>query len=231
MTREMSVSVLVIEDEVELCEALIRYLRLEGLRAQGVGTLAEADTWLAHHAADVLLLDLGLPDGNGLSWLARRDDLKNKGVIITSARSDALSRVSGIRAGADVYLVKPVLPEEIVSLIENLMRRLRGHISEGWELDGKRWRLTTPDGLPIKLTHSEHALLERLAQDPGQVVDKEDLAISLGHSPDVYDFRRLEIIIRRLRNKVQEAWGQALPLDTAYRRGYAFTADIRTRSN
>ncbi len=62
-------------------------------------------------------------------------------MIITTARSDASSRVSGIRAGADVYLVKPVLPEEFVSLVRNLMRRLRGETPSTWVLDETGWRL------------------------------------------------------------------------------------------
>jgi DNA-binding response OmpR family regulator len=221
-------AVLVIEDESDVREALVSYLLLEGMHATGVSCLSEAESWLQSQPVDVLLLDLALPDGNGLSWLAKRDDLRDKGVIITSARSDALSRVSGVRAGADVYLVKPVLPEEVVSLIENLMRRLRGDASkEGWVLEAKGWRLLTPAGQALKLTHSEHALLLRLAQGAGQVVEKDDLAIALGHAPHAYDFRRLEVLVRRLRSKASESLGSALPLETAHRRGYSFTARIK----
>lgn len=219
--------VLVIEDEPDLQEALVAYLNMEGLEAHGLGNLADAQIWMNTHAFDVVLLDLGLPDGDGLSWLRKRNDLRDKGVIITTARSDALSRVSGIRAGADVYLVKPVLPEEIVSLVQNLMRRLRGQTPSTWLLDETGWRLLAPDGRALKLTHSEHVLLQRLAKSSGQAVSREDLAISLGHQPEHYDFRRLEILIRRLRNKAKEAWGTTLPLETAHRQGYAFTANIR----
>lgn len=197
------------------------------MQAHGVACLADAEFWLAQHPVDVLLLDLALPDGNGLSWLAKREDLRDKGVIITSARSDALSRVSGVRAGADVYLVKPVLPEEVVSLIDNLMRRLRGQVKECWVLERKGWRLQAPDGRAIKLTHSEHALVARLAQGAGTVVEKDDLVIGLGHALETYDFRRLEVIVRRLRNKSLEVLGQPLPLETAHRKGYSFTARIK----
>lgn len=219
--------VLVVEDEPHLQEALVSYLNMEGMQAHGLGTLTEAQAWMATHDFDVLLLDLGLPDGDGLSWLKRRMDLRNKGVIITTARSDGLSRVTGVRAGADVYLVKPVLPEEIASLVQNLMRRLHGPATTPWVLHSTRWQLQGPPDQTMKLTHSEHLLLLRLARSSGQAVSREDLAISLGQEAEHYDYRRLEVMVRRLRGKAKELWGDAFPLETAHRQGYAFTESIR----
>ena len=86
--------------------------------------------------------------------------------------------------------------------------------------------LGLPDGRPLKLTHSEHVLLHRLAQSAGQAVSKEILASSLGHNPEHYDYRRLEILVRRLRNKAKQTLDITLPLETAHRVGYAFTAGI-----
>lgn len=227
MLNDTPVRVLIIEDDPALREPLVSFLMLEGMQAQGVDSLEAADHAIRGQELDVLLLDLGLPNGNGLTWLSHRTDLSDKGVIITSARSDALSRVSGIRAGADMYLVKPVLPEEIASLIHNLMKRLRVQKSQAWVLDTKSWQLQAPDGKKLKLTHSEHALVQTLAKASGRVVTKETLATGLGHVPEIYDYRRLEVIIRRLRNKVRETLGVTLPLETAHRMGYSFTADIR----
>jgi two-component system, OmpR family, response regulator len=219
--------ILVVEDEPDLRDALVSYLDMEGMCAHGVSSLSDAQSWMAINEFDILLLDLGLPDGNGLSWLKKQQDLRDKGVIIATARGDALSRVSGIRAGADVYLVKPVLPEEIVSLVHNLMRRLRGQPPSMWVFDETGWRLLAPDGRPLKLTHSESVLIRRLAQSTGEAVTKEELATSLGHNPEHYDFRRLEILVRRLRNKAKDTWNIALPLETVHRLGYAFTANIQ----
>jgi two-component system OmpR family response regulator len=229
VSPEVCARILVVEDEPDLLDALVSYLNMEGMNVHGVSHLSDAQTWMALNDFDILLLDLGLPDGDGLNWLKRRQDLRDKGVIITTARSDALSRVTGVRAGADVYLVKPVLPEEIVSLVQNLMRRLRGQAPTTWALDETGWRLLAPDGRPLKLTHSEHVLLQRLAQSSGQAVSKEELAISLGHNPDHYDFRRLEILVRRFRNKAKDTWDITLPLETVHRLGYAFTANIQIK--
>jgi DNA-binding response OmpR family regulator len=226
-SNEVFARILVVEDEPDLQDALVGYLNMEGMAAHGVGNLHDAQLWMANHEFDILLLDLGLPDGDGVPWLKKQQNLRDKGVIITTARSDGLSRVSGIQAGADVYLVKPLLPEEIVSLVHNLMRRLRGHAPLTWFLDNTGWRLLAPNGRPLKLTHSEHALMQRLAQSCGQAVAREELAICLGHNPEHYDFRRLEILVRRLRNKAKETLDIALPLETAHRQGYAFTANIQ----
>jgi two-component system OmpR family response regulator len=223
--------ILVVEDEPDLLDALVDYLTMEGMVAHGCSCLSDAQAWMDANDFDVLLLDLGLPDGDGLSWLKRRLDIRDKGVIITTARGDALSRVSGIRAGADVYLVKPVLPEEIVSLVRNLMYRIHGQAPSTWVLDANGWRLSSPDGHPLKLTHSEYVLLQRLAQSTGQAVSKEDLAISLGHNPEHYDFRRLEILIRRLRNKAKETFTISIPLETVHRLGYAFIAHIQIKGH
>jgi DNA-binding response OmpR family regulator len=219
--------VLVIEDEPDLLDALVGYLNMEGMVAHGVRSLGDAQSWLLSHDFDLLLLDLGLPDGDGIAWLRNQTDLRDKGVIITTARGDALSRIGGVRAGADGYLVKPLLFEEVVSLIHNLMRRLGGSAQAVWRLDDTGWRLVAPDGRPLKLTHSEHALLQRLARSRGQPVSREDLAHCLGQNPEHYDFRRLEILVRRLRNKAKETLDITLPLETAHRHGYAFTANIQ----
>lgn len=89
---------------------------------QGASSLAATQAAMAAHDYDVLILDLGLPDGEVLAWLQTPQDLRNKGAIIPTARGDEISRISGVRAGADAYLVKSVLREEIALLIRNLMR-------------------------------------------------------------------------------------------------------------
>jgi DNA-binding response OmpR family regulator len=193
--------VLVIEDEAALLEALVTYLNMEGFTADGVGSLGAASQWLKTHQFDVLILDLGLPDGDGLTWLST--NAQGKGVIITTARGEGEQRIQG-----------------------NLTRRLRTQITPQWILNPQHWTLASPTGLVIKLTYSETLLLQRLTRAPGQAVSRRDLVLSLGHDPDSYDYRRMEILVRRLRNKIKEVLGSELPLDTVHKIGYAFTAAI-----
>lgn len=85
----------------------------------------------------------------------------------------------------------------------------------------------SPDSQCIKLTNLEKLIVEKLAVGNGGVTSKDDIAVALGYAPSVYDFRRLEVIIRRLRNKSKLVLGIEIPLRTAHRRGYAFTDNIK----
>lgn len=219
--------VLVIEDEPQLLEATVTYLNMEGFVADGVAGLNAASQWMRTHQFDILILDLGLGDGDGLDWLQRNNTLQGKGVIITTARGDATQRIEGVKAGADVYLVKPVQLEELASLVSNLLRRMRGSSSPSWSINLTDWTLRSASGLAVRLTHSESVLLQKMADKPGAVVARQDLAISLGHDPEAYDFRRMEILVRRLRQKVKLELGTELPLETVRKIGYAFTTSIQ----
>lgn len=218
--------VLVMEDEAALLEALVTYLNMEGFAADGVGSLMAASQWLKTHQFDVLILDLGLPDGDGLQWLNTNAHAQGKGVIITTARGEGAQRIQGIQAGADVYLVKPIQLEELASLVRNLMRRLRTQVKPQWTLNAQNWTLASPSGMAVKLTHSETVLLHRLTRAPGQAISRHDLVLSLGHDPASYDYRRMEILVRRLRNKTKAILGSELPVETVHKIGYAFTAAI-----
>ena len=219
--------VLVIEDEDDLQEALVTYLNIEGFTADGVSSLSAASQWIRTHQFDVLILDLGLSDGDGLQWLVQNEMLRQKGVIITTARGDSKQRIEGIRSGADVYLVKPIQLEELASLVSNLMRRIQAPTLPQWTLSKMNWTLNSPTGVSVKLTHSEAVLLQKMADHPGQAIARQDLVISLGHNPETYDFRRMEILVRRLRNKIRDALGDELPLETVHKVGYAFTSPLK----
>ena len=227
-TTDLSLGrVLVIEDEAALLEALVTYLNIEGYAADGVGSLHAASHWMKTHQFDVLILDLGLPDGDGLKWLNERETLRNKGIIITTARGEDAQRIEGIKVGADIYLVKPIQLEELASLLSNLMKRLSSDTPAAWMLNRVNWSLQAPSGLAMKLTHSESLLLHKISLHSGQAISRQDLVKSLGHDPETYDFRRMEILIRRLRKKTKETLGNELPLETVHKIGYAFTAAIQ----
>lgn len=218
--------ILVIEDEQGVREATVSYFQMEGLSAIGASTLKAAENLLSVDEFDLLVVDLGLPDGDAQDWLSQRTDLMNKGIIITTARAGRSDRIAGLQAGADGYLVKPVDLDELVYTVKNLLRRLHEISPKRWTLDTLNWRLLPPNEAPIKLTHSELVLLGATAAQPGEVVSRDQLVLLLGEDPIYYDWRRLEILIRRMRNKVSDAVGYDLPFETIRGQGYAFTAPI-----
>ena len=220
--------VLVIEDEDGLREAMVEYLQLDGCQAHGVDSLAQAEAWMKNHDLDILVLDLGLPDGDGLTWRQAKPHLRHKGLIITTARGARHDRIDAAKIGADLYLVKPVSLEELAPMVHNLAHRLRP-ASSRWLYNSLEWSLRSPDGILIKLTHSEAMLVREVACSPGKPVSRHELIVALGENPDSYDTRRLEIMIRRLRNKAEKVLGYPLPLETVHRQGLAFTEPIEQR--
>lgn len=222
-----AIIVLVVEDEPDLREAIVSFLGLDGFAAYGVGLLQKAEQWLQTHTPDIVVLDLCLPDGDGLEWLQRTPSLNGKGVIITTARGELPQRIAGIKAGADAYLVKPIQLEELASMVANLSKRVSHPEEACWRLHALQWLLESPQGGQLKLTHSEMVVLRGAAAEPGRAVHRDDLIVALGLDPATYDARRMEVLVRRLRTKAKACFGQELPLETAHRFGYAFTAPIR----
>ncbi|MEN9764089.1 MAG: hypothetical protein RL397_44 [Pseudomonadota bacterium] len=223
--------VLVVEDEAEILESMVTFMNLEGIQAAGVPTLSAAKGWIATHPVDILVLDLGLPDGHGLQWLEEhRAGLSGKGIIICSARGQTEDRIEGARQGADLYLVKPVALEELCLLIKKLMARLGVTASSPrvWVLNKLSWTLQAPNGSQVELTRSEMMLLTELVSADGQAVSRDQIVRQLGHQPETYDWRRMEIMARRLRNKVSDTMGCELPLKTVHRFGYAFVDYLTT---
>jgi DNA-binding response OmpR family regulator len=239
--------VLVIEDEPDLREAIVSYLALEAIDAKGVGTLAEADAWRVANDFDIVVLDLGLPDGDGVRWLEAAPAVGLRGVIMLTARGAPAQRVTGLRAGADAYLVKPVALEELALTIRNLFARIdttasgsaiAGSAIAGpaiggstlpesgppvWQLNTRTWILTAPNGNAMLLKHAERLLLEALLSPAGEVLTKERVVQSQGAKPDAFDYRRVETLLRRLRIRCRDRLASELPVQTIYGRGLAFT--------
>ncbi|WP_148716019.1 response regulator [Chitinolyticbacter meiyuanensis] len=204
---------LLIEDDLELGAALQHALVARGFSSEWLRHAADAIRWLdnakASAACICAVLDLGLPDGDGLAvlatWRRRRLTLP---VIVLTARDAVADRVAGLDAGADDYVVKPVAPEELVARILAVTRRASGQTSGRWtvgalQIDpGRRevWR----DGEPVALSRREFDIVAELARQPGHVVPKHRLASALVPLGDPLDFNAIEFHVHRLRRKLGE---------------------------
>lgn len=218
--------ILLIEDESLLCETMMAYLNLDGFRCQSVGSLAGFKAFQASgQTVDVVVFDLGLPDGDGLDAIGPFAVVNpNVGVVIVSARGAVEQRIEGLNRGADVYLQKPVDLAELSVILRTLARRMQKKPENSWLLDNKTWQLIAPSGLALTLTMRERITMKLVMASPGVPVRRDVLAKAWGFDPLIYDFRRMESTIRRLRNKCEQQLGCPLPLATIY--GYGFVLNI-----
>lgn len=198
---------LMIEDELALSEALTDLLRAEGFAVDSVATLHTADSAIRISTYDAVLLDLYLPDGDGMDWLRRlRSSGKNTPVIIMTARDQVSDRITGLQIGADDYVVKPFDFQELLARLGAVLRRIQG-TSSSWlqvgslalDLQGRRARV---EDIDIELTSKEWAVLEKLASRPGRIVNKATLDQALYSFDDEVGSNTLEVYISRIRKKI-----------------------------
>ena len=198
---------MLIEDDLDLGRALTQSLKAEGFSTQWLRRAGDAPPTLAGEPVDCVLLDVNLPDANGLELLARwrRAGLALP-VIVISARSALEDRLSGLDGGADDYIVKPFATRELVSRIHAVMRRYAQQASEVWrfgelQIEPRRHRALLA-GEPLELSPREFQLLVELAREPGIVVAKGRLAQRLEPLGDPVDFAAIEVHVSNLRKKI-----------------------------
>ncbi|WP_372396044.1 response regulator transcription factor [Azospirillum sp. HJ39] len=212
--------VLVVEDHADLREEIAYYLRTRGMTVRIADGGRAMDRAIAERRPDVILLDLGLPEEDGIEIANRLSKDPQSGLIVITARGRVEDRILGLNAGADFYLVKPLDMRELEAAIASVMRR-REPPSHPWRLDMARWQLRTPAGIAIGLSEAEVRLLRPFFEAPASVVDRHLLVERLE-----IDARSIDLLVHRLRRKVEAETGDELPLHTVRFRGYAFAAPV-----
>ncbi|MCH0562329.1 response regulator transcription factor [Streptomyces sp. MUM 2J] len=174
--RDGSTRVLVVEDDRGIAESLVRGLRQAGYDVEGVRTGRAA---LAAPSPDVVLLDLGLPDVDGVEVCRRLRARSDAAIIAVTARGEEADRVVALDEGADDYLVKPFGLAELLARIRAVLRRRRPAVPEilryGPLALDLRTRHVAVDGRTVTLTPKEFSILECLAADPGRVVSRQQI--------------------------------------------------------
>ncbi len=198
---------LLIEDEQALGEAVVILLHAQGYAVDSTPHLRGADSLIRLSSYDAVLLDLYLPDGDGLDWLCRQRALGNRTpVIIMTARDQVSDRIAGLQKGADDYVIKPFDMQELLARLGAVLRRVQGSASS-WlqvgdlalDLQGRRVRLCGKD---LDLTAKEWAVLEKLASRAGRLVNKDTLDQALYSFDDEIGSNTLEVYISRIRKKI-----------------------------
>lgn len=199
---------LLVEDDRLLADGLSSQLEKAGFSVDATYTAKEALILAEQEDYRAVVLDLGLPDGNGLDVLRKwRMNRIGFPVLILTARGDWQDKVNGLKAGADDYLAKPFQTEELIARLNAIVRRSEGRVHSvvkagRFELDENRQSLKLDDGAEHTLTGTEFRLLRCLMSRPGHVFSKEQLMEQLYNLNDNPTENVIEAYIRRLRKLV-----------------------------
>lgn len=223
---DSALRIALLEDDAMLRERiLLPGLAGFGFMVVGVETAAALHHHLNTHGVDMVVLDVGLPDQDGFT-VARnvRAIYPEIGIVMLTGRSATPDRVRGLSEGADAYLSKPVELELLAATLHSLARRLRDTRAQlaprRWHLDANGWCLVSPSGRTVAMTKAERRVVDRLTTIPGQLVTRDELIAALTNNIYDFDAHRLDSLIHRLRRKVAETCGEALPLSAVHGEGY-----------
>jgi len=244
--------VLFVEDETSISGPFSSALTREGFDPVVCGTLGEARAELRRGLPDLVLLDLMLPDGDGIE-LCRDLRMHSKlPVIMLTAQGDPISRVLGLEMGADDYVAKPFEPRELLARIHALMRRSSGTLAPGaaepaseasatphfappglpvnggfggWQIDWRNRMLISPEGVGLSLSNVEYRLLAAFAEHPGEVLSRGQLVEMTRSAASENNERSIDLAVSRLRAKLRESLENPQFIRTVRGRGYQFTAE------
>lgn len=230
---------IVVDDDQDIRDLIVGQLRQEQYEVSAAGSLAELNAAMAGHAIDLIVLDLNLPDGDGLALCRELRALGNDvQIIMVTARSSAIDRVLGLELGADDYLTKPFEPRELLVRVRNLLRRAPGDQARPkrgqeaariarfgrWRLDLFQRRLIADDDRLVMLSSAEFRLLSRFVEEPNIVLSREAL-VPERRATAAFD-RSIDLQVSRLRQKLATLPGGEELILTVRGEGYVLAAPV-----
>lgn len=235
--------ILSVDDDENLQMVIKHYLEDDGYQVMTVGSAQGALDKIETAMPDIILLDLGLPDGEGLSLIPPFRSRTGARVIVVSGKSDTMEKVVCLEMGADDYMTKPFEMRELSARIKAVLRRIEPvnnnetgigpkqsdkiEFGEGWTLDRTQYQLFTPDGVSAELTTGEFKLLEALVMAANRAVTRESL-FDMTRTSDYDGFdRAIDIQVARLRKKLGDDTKSPKIIKTIRGVGYMFCADIK----
>lgn len=226
----MNARILLIDDDTRLTGMVRDYLQAAGLTVSVAGDLAQGRLKLQHESCDVLVLDLMLPDGDGLDLTRElRSDqrLRSLPLLMLTARGEPMDRIIGLELGADDYLPKPFEPRELLARIKALLRRASPTGDEALLRFGRlevdvNARQIRIEGRECDLTSYQFDILHVMAQSPGRVLSRDQIMDALrGHPIDAFD-RSIDVHISRIRAAIEDDPKNPRRILTVRGSGYVF---------
>lgn len=225
-------AIILLEDEPVLRREIAEFLDEIGHDVDAVSTIAEFDQTFDRNRHTIAIIDLLLPDGDGIDLIKTiRGQGSSCGIVVVTARRSTPQRASGYNAGADHYLTKPFDLVDLASVLMALERRVSfAFVTQKWTLDTLRCQLVPPNKAPIPLSGSNYIILKAIFAGEGKLVSRRTLVEALGEKYVEYDLRRLDSQIHYLRKMVRSASGLDVPIKSARGRGYQTTEQTSLRN-
>ena len=226
--------IFVVEDEADIARLIVGTLAEYGFCCETFGTGRALLARAKRMQPELAILDLGLPDMDGLQVLRELQEQHPCAALILTGRDGLTDRVLGLELGADDYLVKPFEPRELVARVRSILRRYQkaatpepgGHSAvrfAGWHFDIGRLNLVADDGREVSLSAAEAALLQTLLKRPNKILTREQL---IGERElDPFD-RSIDVRISRLRRKLEDDPQDPKIIKTVYGAGYLLSAAV-----
>jgi len=219
--------ILVVDDDRRIRELLQHFLGKNGYHVTTAGTAAEARARTASFTFDMMVVDVMMPGESGTDFVRSLRRSADTPVLLLTARGEAEHRIAGLEAGADDYLAKPFEPRELLLRIAAILRRAPAAPAAAGEtlamgacrFDSRRGELRR-DGMPVRLTTGETALLRLFAASPGRTLSRLDIAERTGVNE-----RSVDVQITRLRRKIEPDPKSARYLQTVWGEGYSLVPD------
>jgi DNA-binding response OmpR family regulator len=224
-------SILVVEDEPSIAEVVGLYLSRAGFQVQTAKDGRQARSMLEKKVPDLVVMDIMLPEIDGLTLTRWLRDYSNVPIIMVTARREEIDRISGLEMGADDYVVKPFSPQELVSRVRAVLRRVgRDQVEAESERTlsfstitiDPRTRVVTVKDSQIELTAKEFDMLYLLACYPKQVFTRDQLLERVWGRADYIDPGTVTVHVRRLREKIESEASSPKHIITVWGVGYKF---------
>jgi two-component system OmpR family response regulator len=230
--------VTILDDEPAIRSMLSSALEEAGFRTMSFARATEFEAALKSSMPDVCLVDLGLPDRDGLSIVHRLALEKGAIVIIISGRAQVQDRVTGLDLGADDYITKPFDPAEVVARVRARMRSNNGSTQSGnkaifvckllkdWSAHFDRYVLVDEAGIETPFSHAEGEVLRLFLESPKRLISRAHMQETLGGAAGESFDRAMDVRISRLRTKLGEDPKNPRLIKTIYGAGYIFLGDV-----
>lgn len=217
--------ILIVEDEVKIAELIRDYCHEAGYETHMIHNGKEAQTWLRHNQPRMILLDLMLPEVDGISICKEFRSHSNDPIIMITAKVEEIDRLLGLELGADDYICKPFSPRELVARIKTVLRRTEDKMpsyDNQLILDEKAYKLSYKH-LDVDLTAVEFKLFQTLYQHPGQIFSRDQLMSHTYDDNRIVTDRTVDSHIKKLRKKIVNL-GIEDVIQSVYGVGYRYQA-------